>query len=552
LKKLIKIFLLILPLWGLGGISYAHIGSAGIVHEGKAGNYQVQVFVEPPDVIPGTAKVTVLTDGSDIQSVLAKPIFFWSGDEGSPRSDELLPVLNENGRFEGKIWLMANGSASVQIDIKGKRGAGKILIPIMATSTAQRQMPASIGWLLAGLALLLVGLLTTIIGASTGDSLLTPGQSVDKRISRRRWIGSSIGAFACVGILFIGNNWWDSWANEYKNENLYQPFQANSKITFENGQQMLHFQIDSNSAKNRSMSYLIPDHGKLMHLFLVRQGTMDAFAHLHPERVDSLNFKVNLPNLPAGKYLVYADVLRFHGLQYTIADTVEIAPKSPEGEFLKLNEKRVPPLGVRGLGLDDTYVITNPLNSSKPTVQDQTITICGEVGVKTALQDGSSIVWEGKPKEALKVGNIYNMTFSVLDPQGKSADLEPYLGMMGHAVVLKDDGSVYIHLHPNGTFSSTSVQVMQNRINETTREYKLPSQKVFRDSVDAIMTKINAMPEAERDKFLMPNMNHNADGHHSGSVSFPYSFPKEGNYRIWLQIKRNGKILTGAFDAKVI
>jgi hypothetical protein len=528
----------------LGGltISYAHIGSAGIVHECKAGNYQVQVFIEPPDVIPGTAKVTVLTDGTDIQSVTAKPIFFWSGDEGSPRSDELLAVLNENGRFEGKIWLMANGSASVQIDIKGKRGDGKILIPIMATSTAQRKMPASVGWLLAGLALLLVGLLTTIVGASMGDSLLTPGQSTDKRISRRRWIGSSIGAFACVGLLFIGNNWWNSWADEYKNENLYQSFQADSKIIVENGQPTLHFRVDSSSAKNRSMSYVIPDHGKLMHLFLVRQGTMDAFAHLHPERVDSLNFKAKLPNLPAGKYLVYADILRFHGLQYTIADTVEIAPQLPT-EFSS---------GAERLGLDDTFVITNPLNSSKPTVENQTISICGEVGVKTALQDGSSIVWEGKPKEALKVGNIYNMTFSVLDPQGKAAELQPYLGMMGHAVVLKDDGSVYIHLHPNGTFSSTSVQVMQNRINETTREYKLPTQKVFRDSVDAIMTKINAMPEAERDKFLMPNMNHTAEGHHEGSVSFPYSFPKEGNYRIWLQIKRNGKILTGAFDAKVI
>ncbi len=556
---MLKFLFLLFPLLGLGGLSfsYAHIGSAGIVHEGKAGNYQVQVFIEPPDVVPGTAKITVLTDGMDIYSVKAKPIFFWTGDEGSPRSEDLPAVLGENGRFAGQIWLMENGSASVQIEIEGKRGSGQILIPIMATSTAQRTMPASTGWLLAGLGLLLVGLLTTIIGASTGDSLLAPGKSVDKRITRRRWVGSSIGALACVGLLFIGNNWWNSWANEYKTENLYRPFQANSKIKIEDGQSILHFQIDSTTVLNRSLNYIIPDHGKLMHLFLVRQGTMDAFAHLHPERVDSLNFKAVLPNLPAGKYLVYADILRFHGLQYTIADTIT-APQPPMGEFAELNDKRVLSserfdVSIRGqLGLDDTYVITNPLNSSKPTLEAETITICGEVGVKTALQDGSSIVWEGKPKEALKTGNIYNLKFSILDPQGKAAELQPYLGMMGHAVVLKDDGSVYIHLHPNGTFSTTSVQVMEKRIGETTREYKLPSQKVFRDSIDAIMKKVNVMPEAERDKFLMPNMNHDSKEHHSGSVSFPYSFPKEGNYRIWLQIKRNGKILTGAFDAKVI
>lgn len=130
----------------------AHIGSAGIVHEGKAGNYQLQVFVEPPDVIPGTAKVTVLTDGTDIRYIGAKPIFYWSGDEGSPRSDELLPTPGESGRFEGSIWLMSSGSASVQINIEGDRGKGQLLIPVMAFSTAQRTMPASTGWLLAGLA----------------------------------------------------------------------------------------------------------------------------------------------------------------------------------------------------------------------------------------------------------------------------------------------------------------------------------------------------------------------------------------------------------------
>ena len=43
-----------------------------------------------------------------------------------------------------------------------------------------------------------------------------------------------------------------------------------------------------------------------------------------------------------------------------------------------------------------------------------------------------------------------------------------------------------------------------------------------------------------------------SSGHHGGEVNFPYAFPKAGNYRIWLQIKRNGKILTGVFDANVI
>ncbi len=533
-------YLVIFALFLLPNSILAHIGSSAVVQEGTAGNYKVQVTVEPPDVIPGTAKVSILADGADINSVKINPIFYWTGDEGSPRSDNA--TLSASGTWEGEVWLMESGAASVKIAIEGARGKGEVLIPIAALSTAQRDLPKSLGWLLAGLALLLVGIMTTIIGASTGDSQLAIGQKSSENLGKKRLIGSSIGAAFCGLLLFGGNAWWNAETADYKS-NMYRPYTAKSTVKLVNGQRILNFKIDTASIEGRNLSFIIPDHGKLMHMFLVKQGTMDAFAHLHPIRKDSITFEANLPNMPAGKYLVFADLLRYHSLQNTIADTVQIptvppqtlAPQKPTGDS------------------DDTHVVTNAINSKNAIIKDASITLCGVPGIKTPLQDGSSIVWEGKAGEKLLAGKPYSLKFSVEDPTGKAAELHTYLGMMGHAAVIKDDGSVYIHLHPNGTFSSTAVQVMQKRINEDGKiKPNLNNPKRFRDSIDNFLVSLNKMPEPARDKVLMAGMVHEKDGHHGGQVSFPYVFPKAGNYRIWLQVKRAGKILTGVFDVVVV
>ena len=110
-----------------------------------------------------------------------------------------------------------------------------------------------------------------------------------------------------------------------------------------------------------------------------------------------------------------------------------------------------------------------------------------------------------------------SLKFDWIATDGKPAPIEPYMGMWSHAVIRSKDGSVFTHLHPLGTISMAAQELFAER------EQADPSG----EPIEVICGR----PDRE--------------------LSFPYAFPKPGEYRVWVQVKSMGEVFTGAFDVDV-
>lgn len=521
-KKVVLFFISLLPL-----VVYAHVGSNEVLLQGNAGPYKLLISIKPPGVIPGVAKVTVYLQQAGISSVTARAVYFRTGTEGSPPGDEMKTVTGKPGQYTSDIWLMNGGSSSIEMVIKGQRGNGSIIVPVMAITSTTKDLPAFTGYLLAGLGILLFVLLVTIVSASVSDAVTPGGDPVPPQRKKARLPATIITASLIGLLLFFGNLWWQSWADDYK-EYLFKATQASSVVT--NGNE-LRLTLDSseNAQRKTLYPYIVPDHGKMMHLFLVRFPAMDAFTHLHPKRINEATYTTVLPLLPKGRYLAFADVVYVSGFTETITDTVDITTD-------------VKPVATMQ-DLDDAYAMALPVDTRQiPNGMDEkNIITCGKPGTGVKLADSSNMVWENMPAEPLEAGKLYDLQFAVYAPNNKPAMLEPYMGMAAHAAIIRDDGKVYVHLHPGGTVSMAAETGFEQRLTGNQREFIYPDPKSFQDSVDRYLQ------TPVKDSMLMPKMGMA----HSNMLSFPYAFPSPGRYRLWVQVKRNGKVLTGVFDANV-
>jgi hypothetical protein len=447
--------------------AFAHVGSPDVFFQGNAGPYPLLVTIRPPDVIPGVARIEVRSLAPGVEKIELTPTPMTGiASTHPPVADVAQRVAGDTQSFEGALWLMSVGSWEVHIRASGPKGTGELPVPVPAVALRMQPMSRGVSYFLLGMMALLAVGIVAIVGAGVREATLDP-EVPAKRWSRKTTVAMACASAVVIAALWGGNAWWVSDAATYS-QRIYKPLGITATL---NQPDQLQLRVtDPGWLKQRRLDDLIPDHGHLMHLFLVRWPAMDRIAHLHPEQTATGFFETRLPSLPAGTYRVYGDIVHESGFAETAIG--ELALPNVDG---------------------------------KPVTGD-------DAEGPTVFETGYKMVWvhgESKPVIAKQVALF---SFEIVGLDGKPAsNLEPYMGMGGHAEFIKDDGSVFAHLHPTGSVPMASVAV--------------------------------ASPAA------MIAMHETSVG---PVVSFPYGIPTVGQYKIFVQLKRAGKVVTGAFDVTVI
>lgn len=146
------------------------------------------------------------------------------------------------------------------------------------------------------------------------------------------------------------------------------------------------------------------NHEKLLHLIIVNHD-LSFFNHIHPEFQGDGKFTVETSFPSGGEYKVFADFIPSGGANLTLSEWVEVEGK--EGEHADI--------------APDSNLIK-------------------EVGGKEIELSLSGM----KSKEEI------TLSFTIRDSETKEEirNLEPYLGAVGHVVILSADAESYLHVHP--------------------------------------------------------------------------------------------------------
>jgi len=472
--------------------AHAHVGSKDVFETVNAGPYKLYVTIRMPTVIPGVATVEVRSSGANVSGIHITPLpITGEASKHPPTSDAMARSAADPAFFTGSLWMMASGSWEVRFEIAGDAGEQTTSVPVPAVALSTLKMQRGLGITLGVLGLFLVVSMAGIVAAAVRDARLEPG-AVPSPSRKRQAAMATVGSLIFMSLLIWGGAaWWNAEAASYSLD-VYHPLNVDPVLAGNVLDLNVRAFHPDSERRGRSNNDFLPDHGHLMHLYAIREPEMDAVFHLHPVLAGVGDFRISLPAMPAGDYTLYGDVVHASGFPETLVSKITVPSNMPGG----------------ALGSDDAAAYPQPLNA-------------GQLGNSYKLPDGYVMVWD-RPS-ALTANTAFSFRFHLLGANGNPAtDMQPYMGMAGHAAFVKTDGTVFAHTHPEGSAAMAALML--------------------------------ANDGSEHAGMNMEGMNMDMDERAepiSSIVEFPYGFPSPGRYRIFVQMKHGTTIETGAFDALV-
>jgi hypothetical protein len=488
-SALLKFAVFLLSILLISPAANAHVGSKDVFEQVDAGPYKLYVTIRMPTVIPGVATVEVRSSGAKVSGIHITPLpITGEASKHPPTSDPMARSTADPAFFTGSLWMMAPGSWEVRFEIAGEAGEKTTSVPVPAVPLSTLKMQRGLGITLAILGLFLVVSMSGIVAAAVRDARLEPGE-IPSPNRRRRAVLATMGSLVFMSLLIWGGaKWWNVEAASYSLD-VFRPLEVDPVLSGNVLDLHVHAFHPDNARRGRSNNDFLPDHGHLMHLYVIREPEMDVVFHLHPVLAGPGDFRISLPAMPAGDYTLYGDVVHASGFPETLVSKITVPADMAGG----------------ALGVDDASARPQPLSA-------------GLLGSSYKLPDGYVMVWE-RPA-TLTADTAYTFRFRLLDANGQAAtDMQPYLGMAGHAAFVKTDGTVFAHTHPEGSAAMAAMMLANS------------------DSGDT-------MDHSGMDMGgQMPPL--------TNVVEFPYGFPSSGRYRIFVQMKHGTTVETGAFDASV-
>ncbi|WP_108669030.1 hypothetical protein [Peribacillus acanthi] len=167
-------------------------------------------------------------------------------------------------------------------------------------------------------------------------------------------------------------------------------------LNYENNQIM----ISLSDQDGKPVKDLEVNHEKLLHLIVVNSH-LDEYYHLHPQKVEDGKFEIT-QTLPDGEYKAFVDI-KPKDLEYAVNplpfSVGNVEGSHEHGDVLKV---------------DDTL---------------------------TKTVDGETVILN---MNSMKANEPVTLDFEL-----NMENLEPYLGAMGHVVILDEQANQYLHVHPS-------------------------------------------------------------------------------------------------------